>query len=76
MLASGRVRAVEIAELCPPIDQDDRTARLGAAIAFEVASGFAEAAEDEDEDEVEDSTDSTDPREGGSDPSAGKGDDA
>jgi formiminoglutamase len=76
MLASGRVRAVEIAELCPPIDQDDRTARLGAAIAFEVASGFAEAAEDEDEDEVEDSTDSTDPREGGSDPSTGKGEDA
>lgn len=30
----------------------------------------------EDEDEAQDSTDSTEPCEGGSDPSAGKGDDA
>ena len=50
------------------------TSSGGRAIAFEVTSGFAEAAEDEDE--AQDSPDSTEPCEGGIDPSAGKGDDA
>lgn len=50
ILASGYVRGVELAELCPAFDVDDRTARLGAAIAFEVASVLADlesAPEDE-----------------------------
>jgi len=43
ILASGLVRGVEIAELCPALDIDDHTARLGAAIAFEVALGLLDA---------------------------------
>ena len=50
------------------------TSSGGRAIVFEVTSGFAEAAEDEDE--AQDSPDSTEPCEGGIGPSAGKGDDA
>ena len=53
IMASGLVRGVEIAELCPPLDQDDRTARLGAAIVFEAALGLLDAANPED-DEGED----------------------
>ncbi len=63
MLSCGRVRGVEIVELCPPLDTDDRTARLAAAIAFEVASGLLEAASDED-DESEESGEHSEPREG------------
>jgi hypothetical protein len=48
-MASGRVRGVEIAELCPPLDIDDRTARLGAAIAFEAALGLLDALESGDD---------------------------
>jgi formiminoglutamase len=43
ILATGRVRGVEIAELLPSKDIDDRTARLAAAIAFEVASSLGGA---------------------------------
>jgi hypothetical protein len=49
LMASGRVRGVEIAELCPPLDIDDRTARLGAAIAFEAALGLLDALESGDD---------------------------
>ena len=47
IMASGRVRGVEIAELSPPFDQDDRTARLGAMIAFETGLGLLDAVETE-----------------------------
>ena len=47
IMASGRVRGVEIAELCPALDQDDRTARLGAMIAFEAALGVLDGLETE-----------------------------
>ena len=47
IMASGRVRGIEIAELCPPLDQDDRTARLGAMVAFESALGLLDAVETE-----------------------------
>ncbi|MFZ9879974.1 MAG: formimidoylglutamase [Phycisphaerales bacterium] len=40
ILATGRVRGVEIAELSPTHDIDDRTARLGAMLAFEVAGAL------------------------------------
>jgi len=40
ILATGRVRGVEIAELSPAHDIDDRTARLGAMLAFEVAGAL------------------------------------
>lgn len=42
ILSSGRVRGVEIAELCPERDIDDRTARLGAMLAFEVAAAMGD----------------------------------
>ncbi len=47
IMASGRVRGVEIAELCPAFDIDDRTARLGAMIAFEAALGVLDGIETE-----------------------------
>jgi formiminoglutamase len=47
LIASERVRGVEIAELCPALDIDDRTARLGAALVFEVASTLAELLEED-----------------------------
>jgi hypothetical protein len=47
------VRGVEIAELCPALDVDDRTARLGAAIVFEIASTLGDGDEDGDQDNVE-----------------------
>lgn len=49
LLESGRVRGVEIAELCPSLDIDGRTARLAAALAFEVALALEEREEDGDE---------------------------
>lgn len=56
IMASGRVRGVEIAELCPRLDIDDRTARLGAMIAFEAALGVLDGQETDegegDEDEA------------------------
>jgi formiminoglutamase len=60
LMASGRVRGVEIAELCPALDVDDRTARLGAAVAFEVALGVLDAVNDDDSDDDDDGTDDTD----------------
>lgn len=54
LVASERVRGVEIAELCPAHDVDERTARLGASIAFEVATTLAELAKGESESESED----------------------
>ena len=57
LMASGRVRGVEIAELCPPFDRDDHTARLGAAVAFEAALGLLDAVETETDD-----SDETDPQ--------------
>jgi Ca2+-binding RTX toxin-like protein len=53
LIASERVRGVEIAELCPALDVDDRTARLGAAIVFEIASTLGDGDEDGDQDNVE-----------------------
>jgi arginase family enzyme len=53
LIASERVRGVEIAELCPSLDIDDRTARLGAAIVFEIASTLGDGDEDGDQDDVE-----------------------
>ena len=53
LIASERVRGVEIAELCPALDVDDRTARLGAAIVFEIASTLGDGDEDGDQDDVE-----------------------
>ncbi len=58
LIASERVRGVEIAELCPTLDIDDRTARLGAALVFEVASTLAELLQ-EDGEEGEGSEDET-----------------
>ncbi len=46
LLASGRVKGVEIAELNPSLDVDGRTARLGAALVHEIALACADAAED------------------------------
>lgn len=47
ILESERVMGVEIAELSPPFDVDDRTARLGAALVFEVALALNAIAEDD-----------------------------
>lgn len=47
IMASGRVRGVEVAELCPALDIDDRTARLGAAVVFEAALGLLDSGEEE-----------------------------
>jgi hypothetical protein len=38
---------VEIAELSPAFDQDDRTARLGAALVFEIALALVAIGEEE-----------------------------
>ncbi len=61
LIASERVRGVEVAELCPALDVDDRTARLGAALIFEIASTLADLLEEENsgaaESEVEESED-------------------
>ena len=46
LIASERVRGIEIAELCPALDLDDRTARLGAALVFEVAGTLADLLEE------------------------------
>jgi hypothetical protein len=51
---------VEIAELCPALDLDDRTARLGAALAFEVAIALAAIAEEASESGDDAGTDGTD----------------
>ena len=45
ILESERVMGVEIAELCPALDLDDRTARLGASLVFEVALALNAIAE-------------------------------
>jgi formiminoglutamase len=37
---SGKVRGVDIAELNPSLDQDNRTAKLGAAIIFETLMAY------------------------------------
>jgi formiminoglutamase len=47
ILESERVMGVEIAELCPSFDLDDRTARLGAALIFEIAMALMVMAEDD-----------------------------
>jgi len=47
ILESERVMGVEIAELCPAFDLDDRTARLGAALIFEIALALMVMAEDD-----------------------------
>jgi hypothetical protein len=44
------VRGIEIAELCPVFDVDDRTARLGASLIFEIASTLGDGDEEEDTD--------------------------
>ena len=81
ILASGLVRGVEIAELCPPHDLDDATARLGAAIAFEVALGLLEAQRaqqesDEDGDGDESEAEGEEGRDrGGDDASSGSSED-
>ena len=46
LLASGRVKGVEIAELNPSLDVDGRTARLGAGIAYEISLACASAEDD------------------------------
>ncbi len=40
-IASARVRGVDLAELAPALDADGRTARLAAAIAFEVVDAWS-----------------------------------
>jgi formiminoglutamase len=60
ILESERVMGVEIAELCPALDLDDRTARLGAALAFEVAIALAAIAEEASESGDDAGTDGTD----------------
>jgi formiminoglutamase len=50
LIASERVRGIEIAELCPVFDVDDRTARLGASLIFEIASTLGDGDEEEDTD--------------------------
>ena len=63
LIASERVRGVEVAELCPALDVDDRTARLGAALIFEIASTLGDG-DDEEEEEGEDHQDSRDEEDG------------
>jgi len=46
ILESERVMGVEIAELCPAFDHDDRTARLGAVLVFEIALALVAIGED------------------------------
>ena len=48
ILESERMIGIEIAELSPPLDQDDRTARLGAALVYEVALALAEVEKEHD----------------------------
>ncbi|RLS65122.1 MAG: hypothetical protein DWH97_07010 [Planctomycetota bacterium] len=74
LLDSRRVRGVEIAELCPPLDIDDRTARLGASIAYEVALTIAtipddDADGDDDNDESEGDIDGDERNDDGDDQS-------
>ncbi len=74
LLDSRRVRGVEIAELCPPLDIDDRTARLGASIAYEIALTIAtipddDADEDDDNDESEGDIDGDERNDDGDDQS-------
>lgn len=40
IMHSGKVRGVDIAELNPSLDQDNRTAKLGAAIVFETLMAY------------------------------------
>ncbi|MBC9930343.1 formimidoylglutamase [Chitinophaga qingshengii] len=40
ILHSGKVRGVDVAELNPALDQDNRTAKLGAAIIFETLMAY------------------------------------
>ena len=47
ILESERVMGVEIAELCPAFDHDDRTARLGAALVFEIALALVAIGEEQ-----------------------------
>jgi hypothetical protein len=63
LIASERVRGIELAELCPALDIDDRTARLGAALIFEIASTLGDG-DDEEEEEGEDHQDSRDEEDG------------
>ena len=49
LLESERVMGVEIAELCPALDLDDRTARLGASLVHEVALALMLVNEEESE---------------------------
>ena len=53
ILESERVMGVEIAELNPALDLDDRTARLGAALIFEVAMALMAIAEGEESSDEE-----------------------
>ena len=74
LLDSRRVRGVEIAELCPPLDIDDRTARLGASIAYEIALTIAtipddDADGDDDNDESEGDIDGDERNDDGDDQS-------
>lgn len=74
LLDSRRVRGVEIAELCPPLDIDDRTARLGASIAYEIALTIAtipddDADGDDDSDESEGDIDGDERNDDGDDQS-------
>jgi formiminoglutamase len=43
ILQSGKVRGVDIAELNPSLDIDNRTAKLGASIVFEIVQGYGAA---------------------------------
>ncbi len=60
LIASERVRGIELAELCPALDIDDRTARLGAALIFEIASTLGDGDDEEEEEDHQDSRDEED----------------
>ncbi|WP_254622283.1 arginase family protein, partial [Stenotrophomonas sp. GbtcB23] len=42
VMASGKVRVVDVAELCPPLDPDQATARVAARLIHRMVSAHAQ----------------------------------
>ncbi|EGD07958.1 MULTISPECIES: arginase family protein [Stenotrophomonas] len=42
VMASGKVRVVDVAELCPPLDPDQATARVAARLIHRMVSAQAQ----------------------------------